>query len=100
MPRNAARQINRATVVKCPSFATFCPAQLFEITEARKMKSPFFCNIHAETQKLWKRSTIRIAASRSDAVHQFTDCAVDTSGGSASRPQTSSGLISKSQKSQ
>lgn len=58
------------------------------------MKSPFFCNIHAETQKLWKRSTIRIAASRSDAVHQFTDCAVDTSGGSASRPQTSSGLIS------
>src|ERR1700688_4953829 len=96
MPRNADRQINRAAVVKCPSFATFCRAQLFEITEARKMKSPFFCNIHAETQKLWKRSAIRFAASRSDAVHQFTDCAVDTSGGSAYRPQMSSGLISES----
>ena len=28
------------------------------------MKSPFFCNIHAETRKLWKRSAIRVAAMR------------------------------------
>jgi hypothetical protein len=34
------------------------------------MKSPLFCNIHAEAQKLWKRSAIRIAVSRPDAVHQ------------------------------
>jgi len=55
MPRNAARQINRATVEKCAISATFCHPQLFEITDARKIKSPVLCNIHAETQKLWKR---------------------------------------------
>ena len=64
MPRNDARQINRATVVKCAISATFCHPQLFEITDARKMKSPFLCNIHAETRKLWRHSAIRVAASR------------------------------------
>jgi hypothetical protein len=55
MPRNAAPRINRATVVKCAISATFYQAQLFEITDDRKMKSPFFC------------------ASRPDAVHQSTN---------------------------
>jgi hypothetical protein len=90
MPRNAARQINRATVVKCAISATFCHPQLFEITDARKMKSPFFCNIHAETRKLWKRSAIRVAPSRS------MPTAIDALGVAASRPQTSSALTSKS----
>src|SRR5215471_10942269 len=51
----------------------FCHAQLFEITDARKIKSPFLCNVHAETRKLWKRSPIRVAASRPDALHQSTN---------------------------
>src|SRR5580692_10308991 len=96
MPRNAAPRINRATVVKCTISATFYQAQLFEITDARKMKSPFFCNIHAEAQKLWKRSAIRIAASRPDAVHQSTNRVADAFGVSTSRPQTSSALVSQS----
>jgi hypothetical protein len=90
MPRNAARQINRATVVKCAISATFCHPQLFEITDARKMKSPFFGNIHAETRKLWKRSAIRVAASRS------IPTAIDALGVSTFRPQTSSALTSES----
>src|SRR6266700_4034924 len=67
MPQNAARRINRATIVKCAISAPFFQEQLFEITDARKMKSPFFCNIRAGAQKLWKRSAIRTAASRPDA---------------------------------
>jgi hypothetical protein len=90
MPRNAARQINRAIVEKCAISATFCHPQLFEITDARKMKSPSFCNIHAETRKLWKHSAIRVAAARS------IPTAIDALGVSASRSQVSSGLISKS----
>src|SRR6516164_10052202 len=35
MPRNTARQINRATVVKCAISATFCHPQLFEITDTK-----------------------------------------------------------------
>ena len=88
MPRNAARQINRAMVVKCAISATFCYTQLFEITDTRKMKSPFLGNIHAETRKLWKRSAIRVATSR--------PIPTDALGVSASRPQTRSALISKS----
>jgi putative tryptophan/tyrosine transport system substrate-binding protein len=30
---------------------------------------PLLCNIYAETRKLWKRSAMRVAASRPDAVH-------------------------------
>jgi hypothetical protein len=100
MPQNATPQIDLATVVKCAISATFYHVQLFEITDARKMKSPFFCNIHVETQKLWKRSAIRIAASRPDAVHQAhklkLPTALDALGVLACRPKTSSALISKS----
>jgi hypothetical protein len=96
MPQNAARRINREAVVKSAISATFCHTQLFEITGARKMKSPFVCNIHAETQKLWKRSAIRVAASRPDAVQQSTNRIVGAYGVSISRPQTSSARASKS----
>jgi hypothetical protein len=40
MPRNAARQINRATVVKCAISATFCHPQLFEITAQAQQPAP------------------------------------------------------------
>ena len=83
----ASRQGHRDQQAYCCN-VTFCHPQLFEITDARKMKSAFLCNIHAETRKLWKRSAIRVAASR--------PIPTDALGVSASRPHTRSALISKS----
>jgi hypothetical protein len=66
MPLNTDRPIDRATVVGCAISAT---RNCLKLHMPRTL-NPLFCNIHAETRKLWRRSAIRVAASRTDAVHQ------------------------------
>ena len=65
MSLNADRLINRATVVGCAISATRNYLKL----HMPKTLNPLLCNIYAETRKLWKRSAMRVAASRPDAVH-------------------------------
>ena len=50
----------------------FCHAQPFELHEPRTLKV-LFSNIHAKTPKLWKHSAMWLAASRTNAAHQFTN---------------------------
>ena len=65
MSLNTDRLINRATVVGCAISATRNYLKL----HMPKTLNPLLCNIYAETRKLWKRSAMRVAASRPDAVH-------------------------------
>jgi hypothetical protein len=69
MSQNTDRAINRATVVGCAISATRNHLKL----HMPRTLNPRFCNIHAETWKLRKRSAMRVAASRTDAVHQSTN---------------------------
>src|SRR5271163_3307000 len=43
-----------------------------KLHEPRSLKIPF-SNIHAKTRKLWKHSAMRLAGSRTNAAHQFTN---------------------------
>ena len=64
------RPTNRATVVGCAISATRNYLKL----HMSKTSNPLFCNIRAEAWKLWKRfARQRVAASRTDAVHQSTN---------------------------
>jgi hypothetical protein len=65
MSLNTDRLINRATVVGCAISATRNYLKL----HMPKTLNALLCNIYAETRKLWKRSAMRVAASRPDAVH-------------------------------
>ena len=65
MSLHTDRLINRAMVVGCAISAT---RNYLKLHMPRTL-IPLLCNIHAETRKLWKRSAMRVAASRPDAVH-------------------------------
>jgi hypothetical protein len=65
MPRNTDQAINRAMVVECAISAT---RNYLKLHMPRTLNP--LCNNRTETQKLWKRSAMRIAASRPDAVHR------------------------------
>jgi hypothetical protein len=66
MPLNTDQAINRGMVVGCAISAT---RNYLKLHMPRTL-NPLLCNNHTETQKLWKRSAMRIAASRPDAVHR------------------------------
>jgi len=68
MSLDTDRSLNRATVVGCAISAT---PNYLKLHMPRTL-NPLLSNIHAETRKLWKRSAIRVAASRTNAVHQST----------------------------
>jgi hypothetical protein len=68
MPPNTDRPINRAMVVGCAVSAT---RNHLKLHEPRKLKV-LLSNIHAKTRKLWKHA-MRLAASRTNAAHQFTN---------------------------
>jgi hypothetical protein len=69
MPPNTDRPINRAMVVGCAVSAT---RNHLKLHEQRTLKV-LFGNIHAKTPKLWKHSAMWLAASRTNAAHQFTN---------------------------
>jgi len=69
MSLNIDRPINRAPVVGCAISATRNHLKL----NMPGTLNPLLGNIHAETRKLRKRSAMRVAASRTDAVHQSTN---------------------------
>src|SRR6266478_7016760 len=69
MPPNTDRPINRVMVVGCAVSATSNHLKLHEPGRLKVL----FSNIHAKTRKLWKHSAMRLAASRTNAVHQFTN---------------------------
>src|SRR5712675_64634 len=69
MPPNTDRPINRAMVVGCAVSAT---RNHLKLHEPRRLKV-LFSNIHAKTRKLWKHSAMRLAASRTNVAHQFTN---------------------------
>jgi hypothetical protein len=69
MPPNTDRPINRAMVVGCAVSAT---RNHLKLHEPRKL-NVLLSNIHAKTRKLWKHSAMRLAASRTNAAHQFTN---------------------------
>jgi hypothetical protein len=69
MSLNTVRPINRAPVVGCAISATRNHLKL----NMPGTLNPLFCNIHAETWKLRKRSAMRVAAPRTDADHQSTN---------------------------
>jgi hypothetical protein len=70
MSLNTNRSISRATVVACAISATSNHLKL----NVPGTLNPLLCNIHAETRKLWTRSAVRVAVSRTDADHQSTNC--------------------------
>jgi hypothetical protein len=57
MPRNTDQAINRAMVVECAISAT---RNYLKLHMPRTL-NPLLCNNRTETQKLWKRSAMRIA---------------------------------------
>src|SRR6266478_267839 len=69
MPPNTDRPINRVMVVGCAVSATSNHLKLHEPGRLKVL----FSNIHAKTRKLWKHSAMRLAASRTNAAHQFTN---------------------------
>src|SRR5258707_9256677 len=69
MPPKTDRPINRAMVVGCAVSATRNHLKLHEPGRLKVL----FSNIHAKTRKLWKHSAMRLAASRTNAAHQFTN---------------------------
>jgi len=70
MALNADRRINHAMVVGCAIPAT---RNYLKIHMPRTL-NPLFSNIHAKVRKLRKHSAMRPAASRTDSVHQSTNC--------------------------
>jgi hypothetical protein len=63
MSLNADRTINRAMVAECAISATRNYLKL----HMQKTLNPLLCSLHAKTQKLCKRSALRVAAFRPHA---------------------------------